>query len=52
MTSYLRYLRISLLTFSCVRHVSISTPLLIAAVVGYVILYNYQVDVTFNELYK
>jgi hypothetical protein len=40
MTSYLRYLRINLLTFSYVRRVSISTPLPIAVVVGYVILYD------------
>jgi hypothetical protein len=52
MTPYLRYLRINLLTFSYVRYVSISTPLPIVAVVGYVILYDYQVDVTFSELYK
>jgi hypothetical protein len=52
MTSYLRYLRINLLTFSYVRCVSISTPLPIVVVVGYVILYDYQVDVTFSELYK
>jgi hypothetical protein len=52
MTSYLCYLRIDLLTFSYVRRVSISTPLPIVVVVGYVILYDYPVDVTVSEMYK
>jgi hypothetical protein len=30
----------------------ISTPLLIVTVVGYVILYDYPVDVTVSNLYK
>jgi hypothetical protein len=33
-------------------HSLISTPLLVVVVLGGVILYGYQVDVTFSDMYK